>query len=211
MNQNTTIAVLGGGGRTGKFLVAKLIDQGYRLKVLLRSSENFELHHPSVTIVNGDAIDPVSIDELVKHSQAVISTVGQRKNEPLVAHAATTNILNAMMYNEIRRYVLVGGINIDTPYDKKSVQTLAATDWMKANFPAMQRDRQKAYRALLESPLDWTLVRVPMIEFTETGGNLTVNCEDCLGTKITAGAIADFLIQQLSDNQFYRQAPFIST
>ena len=48
MNQNTTIAVLGGGGRTGKFLVAKLIDQGYRLKVLLRSPENFELHHPSV-------------------------------------------------------------------------------------------------------------------------------------------------------------------
>ncbi len=55
------------------------------------------------------------------------------------------------MYNKIRRYVLVGGINIDTPYDKKSVQTLAATDWMKANFPLMQEDRQKAYSALLES------------------------------------------------------------
>ena len=95
--------------------------------------------------------------------------------------------------------------------DKKSTQTLAATEWMKANFPVIQEDRQKAYSALLESPLDWTLVRVPMIEFTEAGGNLTVNREDCLGTKITAGAIADFLIQQLSDNQFYRQAPFIAT
>ena len=210
MNQNTTVAILGGGGRTGKFLVAKLIDQGYRLKVLLRSPENFELH-PSVEIVKGDAVDPISVHALVRNTQAVISTVGQRKNEPLVAHAATTNILNAMTYNEIRRYVLVGGVNIDTPYDKKSAQTLAATDWMKANFPAMQEDRQKAYKALLESPLDWTLVRVPMIEFTEAGTNLSVNREDCLGTKITAGAIADFLIQQLSDNQFYRQAPFIST
>ena len=53
-------------------------------------------------------------------------------------------------------------------------------------------------------------MRVPMIEFTEAGGNLTVNCEDCLGTKITADAIAGFLIQQISDKQFYRQAPFIA-
>ena len=98
MNQNTTIAILGGGGRTGKFLVAKLIDQGYRIKVLLRSPENFELHHPSVEIVKGDAIDPIAVHALVKNSQAVISTVGQRKNEPLVAHAATTNILKAMTH-----------------------------------------------------------------------------------------------------------------
>ena len=135
MNQEITIAVLGGGGRTGKFLVAKLIDQGYRVKVLLRSPENFEFNHPSVAIVKGDAIDPVSIHALVKNSQAVISTLGQRKDEPLVAHTATSNILKAMTYHKIRRYVLVAGINIDTPSDKKSTQTLAATEWMKANIP----------------------------------------------------------------------------
>ena len=85
----------------------------------------------------------------MKNSQAVISTVGQRKNEPLVAHAATANILNAMMYYEIRRYVLVGGINIDTPYDKKSAQTLAATDWMKANFPADSRRPSESIQCLI--------------------------------------------------------------
>ena len=97
------------GGRTGKFLVAKLIDQGYRLKVLLRTPENFELRHPLVEIIKGDAIDPVAIHALVKNSQAVISTVGQRKNEPLVAHAATTNVVKAMTYYEVRRYLLVAG------------------------------------------------------------------------------------------------------
>ena|SRR5688572_20138182 len=210
MNQKKTIAVLGGGGRTGKFLVAKLVDQRYQVKVLLRTQENFELRHPSVEIVKGDATDPEAICALVKNAHAVISTVGQRKNEPLVAHAATTNILKAMTYYKIRRYLLVGGINIDTPFDKKSAQTLAATAWMKANFPSIQEDRQNAYNALLESVLDWTLVRVPMIEFTKAGADLLVDLEDCLGTKIAAGAIADFLVQQLSNNQFYRQAPFIA-
>ena len=210
MNQQKAIAILGGGGRTGKFLVGQLIDQGYRLKVLLRSPENFELHHPSVEIVKGDAIDSASIHELVKNSQAVISTLGQRQNEPLVAHTATANILKAMTYYEIKRYVLVGGINIDTPYDKKSPQTLAATSWMKANFPLIQEDRQKAYSALLECRLDWTLVRVPMIEFTGEEGNLKISVENCLGTRITAGDIANFLVQQLTDDRFFRQAPFIA-
>ena len=211
MNQHKAIAILGGGGRTGKFLVGKLIDQGYRLKVLLRNPENFELHHPSVEIVKGDAIDSASIHELVKNSQAVVSTLGQRKNEPLVAHTATANILKAMTYYEIRRYVLVGGINIDTPYDKKSAQTLAATDWMKANFPLIQEDRQKAYSALLDCQLDWTFVRVPMIEFTGEVGSLKISVEDCLGTRITAGDIANFLVQQLTDDRFFRQAPFIAS
>jgi putative NADH-flavin reductase len=210
MNQITTIAVLGGGGRTGKFLVAKLIEKGYRLKVLLRSPENFELRHPLVEAVKGDAIDPVAIHALLKNSHAVISTVGQRKNEPLVAYAATTNVLKAMTYYEIRRYLLVAGINIDTPFDKKGIQTLAATDWMKANFPLIQVDRQKAYQVMLASPLDWTLVRVPMIEFTDDAGNLKISVEDCLGTRITAGDIANFLVQQLTDHRFFRQAPFIA-
>lgn len=211
MNQKKTIAVLGGGGRTGKFLVAKLVDQGYQVKVLLRTPENFEVRHPLVEIVKGDAIDPEAIYALVKNAHAVISTVGQRKNEPLVAHAATTNVLKAMTCYEIRRYLLVAGINIDTPFDKKSAQTLAATDWMKANFPLIQEDRQKAYSTLLECPLDWTLVRVPMIEFTGEAGNLKISLEDCLGTRITAGDIANFLVQQLTDDRFFRMAPFIST
>ena len=51
MSQVKTIAVLGGGGRTGKFLISKLTENGYRLKVLLRNPENFEFHSPLVEIV----------------------------------------------------------------------------------------------------------------------------------------------------------------
>jgi putative NADH-flavin reductase len=210
MRKETTIAVLGGGGRTGKFLISKLMEQGYRPKVLIRNSKNFEFNNPQVEIVNGDATDPKAVDSLIKNARAVISTLSQRKDEPLVALAATRNILRAMAKHEVRRYILVGGLNIDTPYDEKSIQTTHATDWMKANFPLIHDDRQKAYRELVESTFDWTLVRVPLIDFTKAKNAVVVNLQDCKGTKITAGGIADFLVGQLADEQFYRQAPFIS-
>jgi putative NADH-flavin reductase len=209
MNQIKTIAVLGGGGRTGKFLISKLTDKGYRLRVLLRNPENFEFHSPLVEIAKGDATNAADIDDLLKNSHAVVSTIGQRKDQPLVAFAATCNILEAMTRHNIRRYILVGGINIDTPHDKKSGQTVLATDWMKAQFPLIHEDRQRAYSALMRSSLDWTLTRVPMIEFTEAKHPVIIGLQDCMTTKITAGGIANFLVEQLTDERYYRQAPFI--
>ena len=42
MEQKIKIAVLGGGGRTGKYLVTQLLSQGYHLKLLLRNPEKLQ-------------------------------------------------------------------------------------------------------------------------------------------------------------------------
>lgn len=204
------IAILGGGGRTGNYIVTRLLSQGYSLKVLLRNPENFQLESPLIEIIKGDAIDPDAIHSLVQGCQAVISTVGQRKDEPLVASQATLNILNAMTEYGIERYILVAGINVDTPFDKKGTETSAATEWMKMTFPSIHADRQKTYSILSTSNVNWTLVRVPFIEFTYTQGETLVSLEDCGGNKISAGAIATFVIDQLSDVTYIKKSPFIA-
>ena len=111
MEQKNKIALLGGGGRTGKYILARLLSQGYSVKILLRNPENFQLESPFIEIVKGDAIDPDAILLLVQGCQSVISTVGQRKDEPLVASQATINILRAMTEFGIKRYILVAGMN----------------------------------------------------------------------------------------------------
>ena len=209
MNQNNTIAVLGGGGRTGKYLITQLIEKGYHVKILLRNPDNFQIKSPLIQIIKGDAIDFTAVKKLVNSCHAVISTIGQRPGEPLVAKQATGNILNAMSLYGLSRYILVAGINIDTPFDNKGTETIKATNWMKANFPIIQEDRQNAYKLLVQSDMKWTLVRVPFIEFNNDRGELNVNLEDCLGNKIDAGNIAAFLIKQLSDDTYLNKAPFI--
>ncbi len=209
MNQNIKIAVFGGGGRTGKYLITQLIEKGYSIKVLLRNPENFEIKSPLIQIVQGDAIDFTIVSSLIDGCQAVISTIGQRPGEPLVAERATRNILNAMSYYGVMRYILVAGVNIDTPFDNKGPETIIATNWMKSNFPIIQEDRQKAYTLLVESNINWTLVRVPFINFNSGRGDVSVNLDDCLGNKIDAGNIAVFLIKQLSEETYFNKAPFI--
>lgn len=204
------VAVLGGGGRTGNYLVNQLLKEGFSVKLLLRNPESFSIQSNQIEIIKGDALDLESIQSLLKDCDAVLSTIGQRKDQSLVASAATQNILRVMNNYKIQRYLLLAGLNIDTPFDKKSEKTKMATDWMKANFPIIQEDRQKAYDLLVESDLKWTQVRVPFIEFTDLSSEIVVNVEDCLGDKISAIDIAKFMIQEMNESKFSQQSPFIS-
>jgi putative NADH-flavin reductase len=209
MNQNIKIAVLGGGGRTGQYLITQLIEKGFSIKVLLRDPETFPIKSPLIQIIQGDAIDFTVVSRLIDGCKGVISTIGQRPGEPLVAEQATKNILNAMSSYGVARYILVAGININTPFDNKGPETIIATNYMKTNFPIIQEDRQKAYTLLVHSDINWTLVRVPFIDFKSSTGHMSVNLDDCLGNKIDAGNIATFLIKQLSEYTYFNKAPFI--
>lgn len=211
MKNISKIAVLGGNGRTGKYLVGQLLEKGFTVKLLLRNPENFPVQNPKVEIVKGDALDIDSIRNLLKDCSAVVSTLGQRPNEPLTAFKATENILKVMEEYNIKRYILLAGLNVDTPFDKKSEKTTLATDYMKANFPEIQDDRQKAYVALVKSDVDWTLVRVPFIDFKADSVKISVSLEDCLGERISAVNIACFMIKVLEESSFIKEAPFIAT
>ena len=210
MKNINKVAVLGGGGRTGKFLVNQLLKQEFSIKLLLRNPESFTIQSSQIEIIQGDALDLNSIKLLLKDCQAILSTIGQRKDEPLVASLATSNILKVMKDYGIERYVLLAGLNIDTPFDKKSPKTSMATDWMKTNFPLIQEDRQKAYTFLVESNVNWTQVRVPFIEFTDESTEIAISLEDCLGDKISANDIANFMVTEMLESKYSRKSPFIS-
>ncbi|MFD1601444.1 NAD(P)-dependent oxidoreductase [Flavobacterium artemisiae] len=210
MKNKLKIAVLGGGGKTGNYLVNQLLKEGFSIKLLLRNPKKFEIQNDKIEIIKGDALHFDNIKALLKDCDAVLSTIGQRKDEPLVASEVTKHVLKAMNECKIERYVLLAGLNIDTPFDKKSPKTVMATDWMKSTFPLIQEDRQKAYKLLEESDVNWTQVRVPFIDFTDNSSEIAVNLEDCLGDKITALDISKFMIKEMIESKYSRQSPFIS-
>lgn len=210
MKNISKVAVLGGGGRTGKYLVKQLLKNGFSVKLLLRNPDNFTIQNSKIEIIKGDALSEESVSLLLGDCQAVINTIGQRMGEPMVASRATKNVLNAMDAYGIQRYLLLAGLNIDTPFDKKSLKTIMATDWMKTNFPEIQKDRQFTYDLLSSSKIDWTQVRVPLIVFSDESNEISVNLEDCLGDKITALDISKFLVKEMVESNYIRQSPFIS-
>ncbi len=204
------VAVIGGTGKSGKYLVEQLSIQGFPLKILLRNPKSYQADDPNVEVVVGDARDYQAICSLVQGCQAVISTLGQPQNEPPIFSQATAHVLRGMNEGKISRYISVTGLNVDTPFDEKSPQTRFSTDWMKANFQEITHDKQVEYDILSESQQNWTLVRLPLIELTDERKRLETSLTDCPGDKISATDLAHFLIEQLSDDKYSREAPFIA-
>jgi putative NADH-flavin reductase len=163
-------------------------------------------------VITGDAKEYEVIRELVSGCQAVISSLGLGvpPSEPTLFSQATGNILRAMNEAGLRRYIVITGLNVDAPFDKKGPKTKFLTDWMYTNYPVSTADRQKEYTLLAGSTVDWTLVRLPLIEQTDASGKIVVSVEDCPGDKISATDLALFLIRQLSDRTYIRQAPFVA-
>ena len=212
MKSNIKVAVIGGTGKAGKYLIKQLISQGFQLKALIRNPENFIISNPLVEAVQGDAADYSAILELLKGCDAVISTLGLGipASEKNIFSTTTTNILRAMQHYNINRYIVITGLNVDTPLDNKNPKTKFATDWMYTNYPLTTQDKQLEYSILAESTVDWTLVRLPMIEQTDTECEIQINMEDCPGDAISATALAVFLIHQLSDDHYIQKSPFIA-
>jgi putative NADH-flavin reductase len=212
MEKNIKIAVIGGTGKSGKYLVRHLFSERFHLRLLIRDHVKLEISDPLIEVIKGDVKDYETVRGLLKGCHAVISTLGlgRTPEETSIFSLSTKNIIRSMKENQVERYIAITGLNVDTPFDQKSPKTKFATDWMYKNYPLTTADKQEEYKLLAESDIKWTLVRLPLIELTEKRNIMAVNLEDCPGDKISATDLAWFLSGQLSDTAFLRRAPFIA-
>jgi putative NADH-flavin reductase len=204
------IAVLGGTGKAGKYIIRELVRQGYLVKALARDPRKIEHSDPSIEVIQGNARDYQAIFNLLSQCDAVISTLGPSGNEPDTCSIAAGHIIKAMQAFPMSRFIEVAGLGIDTPEDKKSLFTRSLVTMMKWFASAVIADRQKDYELLKNSSIRWTVVRCPMIKLTDLTRHVETSLTDSPGNQISATDLARFLIDQLNNEQFVCKAPFIS-
>ncbi len=207
--KTNTIAVIGGTGKSGKYLVQNLLKNEYPIKLLWRNPEISKMHDPLIEIVKGDVRDEEAVDALVEGCDIVISTLGQPKGEKSVFSDATKNIIRAMTLRGIKRYIVTTGLSVNTSADQKSDRVKMATEWMYQNYLETTSDKQKEYQLLLESSLDWTLVRLPLINLTDRLFTTETSLIDCKGENISAADLAEFLVSQITDLNYIGKSPFL--
>ncbi|MBN2891608.1 MAG: NAD(P)H-binding protein [Bacteroidales bacterium] len=210
MTSKLKIGIIGGTGKAGKYLVNKLLSQGFEIKMLVRNPEKVNIPKESAEIIVGDIQNYEKVKSLITNCNAVLSTLGQDFGKKLIFLNGTQNIINAMNELQIKRYIMLAGIALNTPNDKKNFKIKLTSKIMKLLFSGTINDKQKAYNLLSNIDIDWTVVRVPMIKMTDSSDEIKIDLADCPGTKINSTDLADFMIKQISDETFIQKAPFIA-
>ncbi|WP_316804404.1 NAD(P)-dependent oxidoreductase [Pedobacter nototheniae] len=209
--QNLKIALIGATGKAGAYILNTLLTQNYQVKALVRNSQNLTVSHALLTIVPGDVGDAEAVYTLINGCDIVISALGMGNpaSEKTIFTQGTANIITVMETLGLKRYLVITGINVDTPFDEKDAKTQFATKWMYEHYPISTANRQKEYDMLTGSKLDWTLVRLPLITQTTETTKIAANLLNCNGDQINASNLALFIIEQLESKAFVKQAPFI--
>lgn len=71
MAQNKRIAVVGGNGKAGRFVVQKALEKGYAVRMLVRNPQRLTVSDGRVKVIKGNAEDISSIQALLEGCDAV--------------------------------------------------------------------------------------------------------------------------------------------
>lgn len=210
-----TIALLGATGMVGGFVLAEALAQGYDVRALARTPQKLKALKNQITIIPGDARDPVAIDALLSGSDVVVSALGPVKADGkaalMISTRASGNIIQSMVQHNIQRYIVVSGAAVSVPGDDRNI-----TGWLVQKLAALTlhdtlRDKQAEYQLLADSSVQWTLVRCPFIDPQPFEQNATVSLATPSSFRLRAGELARFIVEQLDSEAFIGQAPFLSS
>lgn len=214
MNRESSmkVAILGGSGTVGQFLIPRVFEAGYEMRVLVRNPDTIKPSDGRMEIIQGDACDIGSIRSLLQGCDAVLNALGQRKEhkrEAPIFSTATSHVLTVMKELEVRRYILVRGFSVDAPGDHKNLRTKLISLLVRRVIHDQWADWQQELDILLRSNVQWTLVRLPIVVDEPSLGQVRVDLASPPGKKISGYDLANFVVAQITEPTYVGKAPFV--
>jgi putative NADH-flavin reductase len=206
------LTIFGATGGTGQQLVEKALAAGCQVAAFVRDPSKLAVRHEHLTIIEGELTDQAAIERAVLGADAVISALGPRRaasGKPI--SRGTANILAAMKKSGVRRLIFTSTPSAHDPNDAPDFKFKFAVrmiQWIARGAYADIVDTAQVVRA---SDRDWTMVRVSMLVDAPRTGHVKVGYVNRdMGMRITRVDLAEFLLKQVQDTRYLRQAPAIS-
>lgn len=203
------LVIFGSAGKTGRPLVEQALAAGHDVTAFVRSPEKLGLEHERLTVVQGDAKDGAAVSSAIVGHDAVISALGSGA-ETLTTFAR--HAVPAMEDHGVRRIVSLVGAGVRMPGDPRSFGRGVMVGLMKVVAGGILRDASRHAALLVESDLEWTLVRPPRLTEDERKGDYRHAPTMKLGPgeKIGRQDLADFMLWLATKGEYVRQAPMVS-
>lgn len=206
------VAVFGGTGRTGRLVIEQALQAGHTVTALVRNPAKLTLQHPHLRVVQGQLTDAAQLAAVIAGQDAVISALGPTSNKPVQEISqAMTLIIAAMRDQRIDRLIVSAGAGVGDPMDQPKLIDRVIVTALKTFNGNVYADMLQVAQQVRQSGLEWTLVRAPRLTDDPPTGHIRAGgVGKDIGTQLTRGDFAAFLVRQLTDNTWLCKAPAIS-
>ncbi len=204
------VAIFGSTGPTGRLLVQQALDVGHQVTAVARTPTLLDIHHPRLSVMQGDVLDAQRVEQAIVDQDAVLCTLGVKPwRVGTTLSEGTRNIVGAMQRRGVRRLIVLSSYGVSESWQ---FATLSHRFWIWLILRGIYRDKARQDEVLRASDRDWVLVRPPRLTNGPRVGRYRVAREMRLGVNasISRADVAEFMLRQLTDGTWLRQAVIIS-
>ena len=210
------LVIFGATGFSGSAILSEALKQGHDLSILVRDASKIKIKDQKLRIVEGNVMDSQVVATILHHQDAVIQCLGvggKGDGKPTTfISEANKIILDEMAKQKVPRLIAMSNVGVG---NSVSFQPWFFTKFILPHFMKWLKviidDKNRMEPTIMNSELDWTIVRCPNIVDKTPKGNVHATLDGKgLKLSVTLGDMAEFIINQLTDNAYTRQAPSIS-
>jgi uncharacterized protein len=149
------LIMFGPTGTIGSRILNEALQRGHQVTAITRDPSRFSVSHNNLTVVAGNALDPISVTNLVRGYDAVLSSIGPGGSSAETIVKAAQALTVGLSQTGIRRLIVVGGAGtlevapglllVDAPNFVEEYRPLAVA-------------HLEAYNLYKASNLDWSFV-----------------------------------------------------
>src|SRR5438309_6754871 len=213
MSRILKVVIIGATGQTGRLLAERAVAHGHAVTVFARDPGSMSAPGGSVRVLRGDVLDAASVDHAVADQEAVLVDLGSatRRGSPQVLPHGIRHILDAMERHGVRRIVVLsaaGALHEPVGSIVGSLGLILA----RAFLPGVYREHRAMLEELRTRNLDWIAVRPVILTNGPWTGRYRVVAEGIPrgGYRVSRADVADFMIRQLTSDEFVRKMPAIA-
>jgi putative NADH-flavin reductase len=206
------IVIFGATGDTGRELVSQALDQGHHVTAQARSPEKLaEFEHPELEVIRGDVLEADEVERAIEGQEAVLCAIGTGAQRTTLREDGTRNIVAAMENMGISRLVCLSSLGVGDSRANLSFFTkyVIVGIFLRHAFA----DHENQERIVRQSSLAWTIARPPHLKDGPRTGEYQQGFppthRDIRGW-ISRADVADFMLKQIRDDTYLRQAPGLS-
>lgn len=196
------VIIFGATGKTGRHAIRSALDAGHEATAFGRSAGSLSAE-AGLTLAQGDVFDAEFVSDAVAGHDAVIVCLGSTslKDQTTLTHG-TQNIVDAVDHHGVDRLVVVSAAGVGESWAQIPISSKLMFKTMLRHVFADHRSQEEVVR---RSKANWTIIRAAVL--SDKLERRSVTASNAAATKrIHRAALAGFLIDQLNDNAYSRQA-----
>ena len=204
------ILIFGASGQTGHELLAQAIPLGHEVTAFVRNAGKLGQVNSRVHVIHGDITDAATVNRAVEGHDAVLSVLGAPT--PIRPYPAfrtgIENIIRAMEAAAVRRFIYLSFLGVRAGAEDLGFFFNHVAARLLRHAIADHAANEYAIRT---SRLAWTIVHPPKLTrgrrtSYRSGEQLTITS---VVPSISRADVADFMLQQLTEDRYVLRSPRI--